>query len=284
MITLILSNGEIINSEKFDNTLSNVVACICENKNISEIVDKQISNIHKDIVIKDKDMIFLKIPILFLGKKVFIDTIIDKDKFIVNYYSEGFIKFLKEKITLHSTVNKYMICLFLFQYFSYRYDEELLKIEERVDELFQIAVNGESSSNKEILEIKKIVAKIERFTTDYKAMIIYLDYEFKGIDLYSKVLLILDNTLSLVEDIEASILSCIDIYNSEISNNTNKAIQLLTSITVIALPITIMSGILGISINNRSLVNSKTGLITAMMITLVIVIIEIIYFRKKKYL
>ena len=284
MISSILSNGEIINSEKFDNTLSNVVACICENKNISEIVDKQISNIHKDIVIKDKDMIFLKIPILFLGKKVFIDTIIDKDKFIVNYYSEGFIKFLKEKITLHSTVNKYMIFLFLFQYFSYRYDEELLKIEERVEELFQIAVNGKSSSNKEILEIKKLVSKIERFTTDYKSMIIYLDYEFKGLDLYSKVLLILDNTLSLVEDIEASILSCIDIYNSEISNNTNKAIQLLTSITVIALPITIMSGILGISFNNKSLVNSKTGLITAMMITLVIVIIEIIYFRKKKYL
>ena len=284
MISSILSNGEIINSEKFDNTLPNVVACICENKNISEIVDKQISNIHKDIVIKDKDMIFLKIPILFLGKKVFIDTIIDKDKFIVNYYSEGFIKFLKEKLALNSNVNKYMICLFLFQYFSYRYDEELLKIEERVDELFQIEVNGESSNNKEILELKKIVAKIERFTTDYKSMIIYLDYEFKGLDLYSKVLLILDNTLSLVEDIEASILSCIDIYNSEISNNTNKAIQLLTSITVIALPITIMSGILGISFNNKSLVNSKTGLITAMMITLVIVIIEIIYFRKKKYL
>ena len=284
MITSILSNGEIINGEKFDNTLSNVVACICENKNISEIVENQISNIHKDVVIKDKDMIFLKIPILFLGKKVFIDTIIDKDKFIVNYYSEGFIKFLEEKITLYSSVNKYMICLFLFQYFSYRYDEELLKIEERVDELFQIAVNGESYNNKEILEIKKLVAKIERFTTDYKSVIIYLDYEFKGLDLYSKVLLILDNTLSLVEDIEESILSCIDIYNSEISNNTNKAIQLLTSITVISLPITIMSGILGISINNKSLINSKTGLTIAMMITLLIVIIEIIYFRKKKYL
>ena len=284
MISSILSNGEIINSEKFDNTLPNVVACICENKNISEIVENQISNLHKDIVIKDKNMIFLKIPILFLGEKVFIDTIIDKDKFVVNYYSEGFIEFLKEKIALHSNVNKYMICLFLFQYLSYRYDEELLKIEERVDELFQRAVNGGSSNNKEILELKKKVAKIERFTTDYKSMIIYLDYEFKGLDLYSKVLLILDNTLSLVEDIEASILSCIDIYNSEISNNTNKAIQLLTSITVIALPITIMSGILGISFNNKSLVNSKTGLITAMMITLVIVIIEIIYFRKKKYL
>ena len=284
MIYSILSNGEIINSEKFDNTLPNVVACICENKNISEIVENQISNLHKDIVIKDKNMIFLKIPILLLGKKVFIDTIIDKDKFIVNYYSEGFIEFLKEKIALYSNVNKYMICLYLFQYFSYRYDEELLKIEERVDELFQRAVNGGNSNNKEILELKKIVSKIERFTTDYKSMIIYLDYEFKGLDLYSKVLLILDNTLSLVEDIEASILSCIDIYNSEISNNTNKAIQLLTSITVIALPITIMSGILGISFNNRSLVNSQTGLFIAMIITLIIVTIEIIYFRKKKYL
>ena len=284
MITSILSNGEIINSEKVDKTLSNVVACICKNKNISEIVGSQISNIHKDIVIKDKDMIFLKIPILFLGKKVFVDAIINKDKIIVNYYSEGFIKFLKEKIALHNGVNKYMIFLYLFQYFSYCYDEELLKIEEKVGRLFQIIVNGESLNNKEILEIKRLVTKIKRFTTDYKAMIIYLDYEFRDLDLYNKVLLILDNTLSLVEDIEESILSCIDICNSEISNNTNKAIQLLTGITVVSLPITIMSGILGISFNNKSLINSKLGLIISIILTLVIVIIEIIYFRKKKYL
>ena len=177
-----------------------------------------------------------------------------------------------------------MIFLYLFQYFSYSYDEELLKIEEKVGRLFQIIVNGESLNNKEILEIKRLVTKIKRFTTDYKAMIIYLDYEFRDLDLYNKVLLILDNTLSLVEDIEESILSCIDICNSEISNNTNKAIQLLTGITVVSLPITIMSGILGISFNNKSLINSKLGLIISIILTLVIVIIEIIYFRKKKYL
>ena len=284
MRALILSNGDVIIDEIHNENLSDVVGCICESNNINKINEKQITDIHKDIIIKNKDMIFLRIPILSEGEKLFIDAVIDKDKFIVNYYSDVLIDFFKEKIALHEKVNKYMICLFLFQYFLYSYNEELLKIEERVDDLFQEAVNIGEANNKEILEIKKSVSLIKRFTTYYKSMITYLDDEFNQLDLYNKVLLVLDNTLSLVENIESSIFSCIDIYNSELSNKMNKTMQLLTIITVLSLPLTIISGIFGMNFKSMPLISNKFGFIISMIFTFGIIFIEIIYFKRKKYL
>lgn len=284
MITSILSNGDVITDESHNDNLSDVVGCICESNNINKINEKQITNIHKDIIIKNKDMIFLKIPILSQGEKIFIDAVIDKEKFIVNYYSDGLIDFLKEKIALHEKVDKYMLCLFLFQYFSYSYNEELIKIEARVDDLFQEAVSIGEANNKEILEIKKSVSLIKRFTTYYKSMITYLDDEFNQLDLYSKLLLVLDNTVSLVENIESSIYSCIDIYNSELSNKMNKTMQLLTIITVLSLPLTIISGIFGMNFKSMPLISDKFGFILSMIFTFGIIFVEIIYFKRKKYL
>lgn len=283
MVAAILSNGDIIIDDVLDKNLSDVVGYICESNNKNIIKENQITNIHKDIIIKNKDMIFLRIPILNEGEKIFIDAVIDKDKFIVNYYSDILIDFLKEKIALHEKVNKYMICLFLFQYFSYSYNEELLKIEERVDELFQEAVSIGEANNKEILEIKKNVSLIKRFTTYYKSMVTYLDDEFSELDLYDKVILVLNNTLNLVENIESSIFSCIDIYNSELSNKMNKTMQLLTIITVLSLPLTIISGIFGMNFKSMPLINNKFGFIISLIFTFVVIFLEIIYFKRKKY-
>lgn len=284
MITSILSNGDVITDEIHNENLSDVVGCICESNNINRINEKQITNIHKDIIIKNKDMIFLRIPILSQGEKIFIDAVIDKEKFIVNYYNDGLIEFIKEKISFRDTINKHMVCLFVFQYLSYCYDEELLKIEARVDDLFQEAVSIGEANNKEILEIKKSVSLIKRFTTYYKSMITYLDDEFNQLDLYSKLLLVLDNTLSLVENIESSIYSCIDIYNSELSNKMNKTMQLLTIITVLSLPLTIISGIFGMNFKSMPLISNNFGFILSMIFTLGIIFVEIIYFKRKKYL
>lgn len=284
MITSILSNGDIITNDSLDENLSDVVGCIYETSNINKINEKQITNIHKDIIIKNKDMIVLRIPILSEGEKIVIDAVIDKDKFIVNYYSDILIEFLSEKIALHERIDKYMLCLFLFQFFSYSYNEELLKIEERVDDLFQEAVNKGEANNKEILEIKKSVSLIKRFTTYYKSMITYLDDEFNQLDLYNKVLLVLDNTLSLVENIESSIFSCMDIYNSELSNKMNKTMQLLTIITVLSLPLTIISGIFGMNFKSMPLIYNKFGFIISIIFTFGIIFLEMIYFKRKKYL
>ncbi|MGG7144164.1 CorA family divalent cation transporter [Clostridium nigeriense] len=284
MTTLILSNGNMIKDKEIDSGLTNVVACLSSSKNINKVRDIQFNNIHKDIIIKNKNKIFLRIPILIEGEKLIINAVIDKDKVIVNYENDILVKFLKEKISLHEKIDKYMICLFLFQYFAYLYNEELLKIEDRVDDLFQDAINSGSVDNKKILEIKKAVSLIKRFTSYYKSMITYLDDEFSGLDLYNKVLFVLDNTLSLVENIESSIFSCIDLYNSELSNKMNQTMELLTIITVLSLPLTIISGIFGMNFENMPLLRNPYGFISSIIFTIGLIILEIIYFKRKKYL
>jgi Mg2+ and Co2+ transporter CorA len=284
MPTLILSNGNIIKNKEIDKRFTNVVACLSESKNINRISDVQFNNIHKDIIIKNKNKIFLRIPILINEEKFVINAVIDNDEFIVNYENDMLVEFLKEKISLHEKIDKYMICLFLFQYFAYLYNEELLKIEDRVDDLFQDAINSGNVDNKKILEIKKAVSLIKRFTSYYKSMITYLDDEFSELDLYNKVLLVLDNTLSLVENIESSIFSCIDVYNSELSNKMNQTMQLLTIITVLSLPLTIISGIFGMNFENMPLITNHYGFIISIIFTLGLIILEIIYFKRKKYL
>ncbi|WP_288221520.1 magnesium transporter CorA family protein [uncultured Clostridium sp.] len=284
MITLILSNGSIIESNDIDENQKDVVGYLYNSNNIKKIEDKKFNNIHKDIVIKNKDMILLRIPILVEGEKIVIEAIIDELKFIVNYKNDTLIEFLQEKITLHDKIDKYMVCLFLFQYFSYMYNEELLELEEKVDDLFQSAVYEGEADNKEILEIKKSVSLIKRYTTYYKSMITYLDDELGKLDTYNKVLLVLDNTISLVENIESSIFSCIDVYNSELSNKMNKTMQLLTIITVLSLPLTIISGIFGMNFESMPLLQNRYGFILSMIFTIGIIVIEMFYFIRKKYI
>lgn len=280
----ILSNGDIIFDKSNVEDLSDVVGYICESNNKNRVNENQITNIHKEIVIENKNKISLKIPILNENEKIIIEATLDKDKFVLNYYNEDLIDFLKEKMSLHKEVNKHMICLFFFQYLSYKYNERLLKIEQKVDKLFQKAVNNGHTNNKEVVGIKKSVSLIKRFTTSYKFMITYLDDEFNDEDLYDKVILVLDNTLSLVENIESSIFSCIDIYNSELSNRMNKTMELLTIITVLPLPLTIVSGVFGMNFKNMPLINNDNGFAISMTFTLLIIFLQVIYFKRKKYL
>ena len=283
MATVILEKGNIITDENIDENLEGVVGYLYNTKNIEMVNDKQFNNIHKDIIIKNKDMIFLRIPILDKGEKRVINGGIDHDKFIINYENEMLLEFIEEKISLHKKINKYNLCLFIFQYFSYVYNEELLSIEEIVDELFQGAVYKGEIDNKEILEIKKSVSLIKRFTNYYKSMITYLDDEFSNIDSYNKALLVLDNTLSLVENIESSIFSCIDVYNSELSNKMNKTMQLLTVITVLSLPLTIVSGIFGMNFQSMPLLKDSYGFTLTIILTLGLIVFEIMYFKRNKY-
>lgn len=284
MEILILSNGNIVEKNNTNNKFDNTICRITNKRNIENIDEIEIINIHKDIIIKSKDMITLRIPILENGEKIIINGILDRKKFSLYYDNPNLIEFLKDKISLHKEIDKNMICLLVFQYFSYEYNEELLKIEERLDSLFQEALEDGKIDNKEILEIKKKIAKIKRFITYYESMITYLDDEFNHLDLYDKALLVLGNTLGLIENIESSVYSCIDIYNSEISNKMNKTMQLLTIITVLSLPITIISGIFGMNFDFMPFLNNQYGFIGSIIFTIIIIILELIYFKRKKYI
>lgn len=284
MGTIILRNGEVVDNCDLDFVKPEVVAYIYksyENKTKRNIA---VTNIHKDIIIKDEDRIFIKIPFVINNIKSYVSVILDKDLCIANYEDKLLIDFLKEKMSFHKEINSYMVCLFLFEYFACNYTEELLHLEEKIETLFENAIDKGIIDNKRILKIKKSVSLIKRYTTYYTSMLTYLDDEFEKVELLPKVIFILENTLNLVENLEVSIYSCIDIYNSVLSNRMNKTMQLLTVITVSTLPLTIVSGIFGMNFEFMPLLKMTKGFYLAMGGTVLIVIGNIMYFKKKKYL
>lgn len=64
----------------------------------------------------------------------------------------------------------------------------------------------------------------------------------------------------------------------------NKTMQLLTVITVSTLPLTIISGIFGMNFSFMPLLERENGFYLAIGGTVVIVIGNVLYFKKKKYI
>lgn len=283
MAVLIYKNNKITTNEKFRWADKTIVGYLHASTDELDFNKYHITNIHNDIVIKSNQSIFLRIPLIKDKNKVVIKAIIKDDVFIADFEDGEFIEFLKEKIYLHKYIDSVNMLLYLFEYISLSYTEFLLSLEEEVDLLFEKAVYDGVADMKDILKIKKLASLIKRYTTYYKSMLSYLDDEFREIPLYNKVNFVLDNTLSLVENVEASIYSCIDIYNSVVSNKMNKTMQLLTIITVLSLPLTIVSGIFGMNFEDMPLISYSFGFIISISLTLLVIILELIYFKRKKY-
>lgn len=280
---LIYKDNKITTDESFKWADKNIVGYLHSSTDELDFNKYHITNIHNDIIIKSKDSIFLRIPLIKDRNKLVIKAIIKNEVFIADFEDTAFVEFLKEKIYLHQYIDSINILLYLFEFISLSYTEYLLSMEEEVDSLFEKAVYDGVADMKDILKIKKQASLIKRYTTYYKSMLSYLDDEFREIPLYNKVNFVLDNTLNLVENVEASIYSCIDIYNSVISNKMNKTMQLLTTITVLTLPLTVVSGIFGMNFVDMPLIGSNFGFILALSLTFIIIVIELIYFKRKKY-
>lgn len=284
MGTIIFPNNKIETDVTIDKDIKGGVAYLgFANKEFKIDENQRSINIHNDIIINDNNHIILKIPYLKKNKKKTINGIIKDGVLISDFHEDNFIEFLKEKITLHREISEYIILLHLFQYLALSYIEELLTVEGKVDNLFEEAVYEGNFNMKEVIYLKKFVSLIKRYTEYYKSMVTYMDDEFEGIRLYDKVLFVIDNAISLVENVEASIYSCLDLYNSISSNKMNKTMQVLTIITVLSLPLTAISGLFGMNFEYMPLLKNYYGFFIIMAITFIIVVIEIHYFRKNKF-
>lgn len=240
-------------------------------------------SIHDDIVIKNNDRIIIKVPYCTSNEKKIFTIVVEDKRCLCNYNNPRLLEFIEEKITLYNKIDNRTICLLVFEYLSFIYTENLLELEEVIDGLFENSVDKGIIDNKKILIIKKEVSLVKRYVIYYKSVLSYLDDEFKEKKMLPKVLLVIENTLNLVENVESSIYSCIDIYNSVLSNRMNKTMQLLTVLTVMAIPLTIITGIFGMNFESMPLLNNNLGFYLSMGIAIFIVLIILLYFKRKKF-
>lgn len=281
---MVLSNKKFILEDELSDYKCNPIGYLYREEDTSSFVKDEKININNDIVIKEKSYIKVKFPHLRDNKRSVLTVLLKKNTFIVNYYDDEFISFLERKMNIYTEVNRDILFLLMLEYYSFIYTERLLEIEDQINMLFDNSVEKGVIDNKEILNIKKQVSLIKRYIVYYKSMLNYLGDELTEEELLSKVFLVIDNTINLVENVEASIYSCIDIYNSVISNNMNKTMQLLTVITVMAIPITVITGIFGMNFEFIPLLNNPLGFYLAMGIGGAIIISIWLYFKRKKFI
>ncbi|MFN2341668.1 MAG: CorA family divalent cation transporter, partial [Halanaerobium sp.] len=76
----------------------------------------------------------------------------------------------------------------------------------------------------------------------------------------------------------------LDIYLSNKSNKMNEVMQFLTIISTIFIPLTFIAGVYGMNFLYMPELDEKIAYPAVMFLMLVIAVIQLIYFRSKKWL
>lgn len=86
------------------------------------------------------------------------------------------------------------------------------------------------------------------------------------------------------ENIRENLLQLHELYQAQIDISQNEIMTILTIVTTVFLPLSLLAGWYGMNFPNMPLLNWKYGYLTVIFITLVIIAVEVCYFRKKGYL
>jgi len=96
-----------------------------------------------------------------------------------------------------------------------------------------------------------------------------------------------DHTIQVIDAIETSrdmLSGMLDIYLSSVSNRMNEIMKFLTVIGTIFIPLTFIVGVYGMNFENMPELKWRWGYFAVLGLTIVIGIVMIFYFRKKKWL
>jgi magnesium transporter len=96
-----------------------------------------------------------------------------------------------------------------------------------------------------------------------------------------------DHTIQVMDTIESfrdTVSGMLDIYLSSISNRMNAVMKVLTIIATIFIPLTFIAGIYGMNFKYMPELGWKWGYAAALGVMVVVAILMLIYFRRKKWL
>lgn len=164
------------------------------------------------------------------------------------------------------------------------------KLEEDINTLEDKAMNKPVQSTlNEIMKAKKNVTKLRRVISPLREVISTL-LRHDGIideknriyfsDIYDHILRIYD----LIESDQEMVTSCLELYSSQLSNSMNIVMKFLTSITTIMASITLLSGWFGMNFSNMPELSYKYSYFIFIIIVVLMTILQVIFFKKKRWL
>lgn len=168
-------------------------------------------------------------------------------------------------------------------YFSHM-ESELDKLEEKIS-------GGTGSNNNFFTSLIKHRQKLSEFNIYYEQLIdiaeLFSTYDFyqseqdtQGWDRFMHRVEQLQNHVHLLRE---NVLQIRELYQSMQDAHQNKIMAVITIVTTIFLPLTLITGWYGMNFVYMPELQWRYGYFAVIMISLIIVIAEIIYFKKKKF-
>ncbi|WP_444993933.1 magnesium transporter CorA family protein [Aliikangiella sp. IMCC44359] len=172
-----------------------------------------------------------------------------------------------------------------------RYIEILFELEPRLDEIEeQMFIQPDDKLLAELTGYKSQLRSLTRIANYHKTIASWLRHNqdpiidqsltHELVDLYEQI----ERTQSLATMHYQNCTDLTDGYLGMASHQLNRVMQLLTIITVIFVPLTFMAGIYGMNFQNMPELSSPSGYFVLLGIMLIVAILQIIYFRKKRWL
>lgn len=222
------------------------------------------------------------------------------------YFSEGFLlSFQEDDDDLFATVRKRLelphsrvrdkkvdfLAFALIDSIVDNYYLVLDGIEDFIEELEVDILNNSNENNKshvhhlkqEMLVMRKSIMPLREAINRFIKTENTLLSDDTGLflrDLYNNVVQITD-AIDTYRDMLSGLQ---DLYMSEISFRMNNVMQILTVITIIFVPLTFLAGIYGMNFINMPELQFKYGYYILMLVMVIISCLQIVYFKKKKWL
>lgn len=213
---------------------------------------------------------------------------------VLFFDEDGVIRSVFEKLEGMGTVGEGRELQVLLAVFNGIIEDEvpyLQKIEERITELEDILIDQPPRDFPQVLmKFRRAMTRLHGFYVQFLDVIEEIQGNSRevlsGEDengwkmLASRV----SRLHSYTENIRENILQLHELYQAQIDISQNEIMTILTIVTTIFLPLSLLAGWYGMNFPNIPLLNWKYGYLAVILLTLTIIAVEVRYFRKKGYL
>ncbi|WP_167957341.1 magnesium transporter CorA family protein [Anaerosporobacter faecicola] len=258
--------------------------------------NQSVSNVHFCKVERHYDYlygtVYVPIPKEHMRHKEFVFYILDR-KIIFIDDSNTILEEL-QRIEMEKLRRNYSLERLLYDILVHLIDNDLLFLELLEQEIAKIeehVLRGSLNNfNTKMLEIKKMVAKLYRYYSqmaDLGEEMLDNEEEFFCENSFSTFRVFTDRASRLqneTQTLREYAMQVQDVYQSEIGIRQNNVMKVLTIVTTIFLPLTLIAGWYGMNFTFMPELNWKYGYPAVIAVSIMIVIGSLMIFKKKKYM
>ena len=166
--------------------------------------------------------------------------------------------------------------------------EHISEVTENLEE--QVLHTADNKSLQEIQHLKKQLIKLRKAVIPLREAVATLEKDTTFLieggttrylkDVYEHIIHV-NESIDVLRDTLTSIM---DLYLSGVSNKMNQVMKVLTIIATIFIPLTFIAGIYGMNFDYMPELHWKYGYFIVWVIMLIVLIIMVIYFKRKRWL